>query len=306
MDVDPNRVVPNPENPRLVFREAEMNQLLDSISTVGIKVPLTMYAESDQWVLIDGERRWRCALRLNLGTMPAIIQPKPGPLENLLTMFNIHNVRLEWDLMPMAMKLRQVKKLLFEEGKPNQARDLSGVTGVPLPTVNRALELLELPKRYQDLLLEEAAKPKDKQEITADLFIEVNKSKRVVRDYAPQVFDEVSEEQYVDAMVNKYRQGVIKNVTRVRDISKIARAERTGGTAEEVAPILVDLVKKPDYRIEDAYRETVEMSYKARDIATRAAGLIERLQDFQTGKRLSSEVRDILSRLRNEIDRLMS
>src|SRR5258708_4954851 len=119
LDVDPNRVYPNPENPRLVFREAEMNQLLDSINTVGIKVPLTMYAESDQWVLIDGERRWRCALRLNLETVPAIVQPKPGPLENLLTMFNIHNVRVEWDLMPMAIKLRQVKKLLLEGGQPN-------------------------------------------------------------------------------------------------------------------------------------------------------------------------------------------
>lgn len=149
----PDSISPNPDNPRLIFREEEMQQLLDSISKVGIKVPLSVYRDDGKYVLVDGERRWRCARKLNLKEVPAIVQPKPGPLENILTMFNIHNVRVDWDLMPMALKLGQVRDMLAEEGQPSSPRDLAGLSGVSLPTVRRALELLELPKRYQRLLL---------------------------------------------------------------------------------------------------------------------------------------------------------
>lgn len=78
------------------------------------------------------------------------------------------------------------------------------MTGVTLPTVRRALDLLELPQHYQDILLTEAEKPRDQQKITADVFVEVNKSKRVIRSYQPEVFDHVTDEQFVDAMVDKY------------------------------------------------------------------------------------------------------
>src|ERR1700681_1121552 len=117
-EVDPDRIAPNPDNPRLIFREAEMNTLLESISEVGIKVPLSVYREGQRLVLIDGERRWRCAKKLNLKVVPVIVQPTPSKLENLLTMFNIHNVRVDWDLMPAALKLKEVKLLLESEGTP--------------------------------------------------------------------------------------------------------------------------------------------------------------------------------------------
>src|SRR5207244_1926735 len=84
MQVHPDKVDRNPDNPRLIFREDEMNSLLDSIKEVGIQVPVTVYRDADRFTLIDGERRWRCAVKLNLPKMPAIIQPKPTPLENLL------------------------------------------------------------------------------------------------------------------------------------------------------------------------------------------------------------------------------
>jgi len=43
--LNPDLIVPNPDNPRLIFREGEMAQLLESIRAVGIQVPLTVYAE---------------------------------------------------------------------------------------------------------------------------------------------------------------------------------------------------------------------------------------------------------------------
>src|SRR5260370_9892804 len=94
-----------------------MNDLLESIREVGIKVPVSVYSDGHKFTLLDGERRWRCAKKLNLKVVPAIVQPKPTRLENLLMMFNIHNVRVDWDLMPIALKLGEVREMLEKEGK---------------------------------------------------------------------------------------------------------------------------------------------------------------------------------------------
>lgn len=303
--ISPDAIEPNPDNPRLVFREQEMNQLLESIREVGIKVPLSVYAEGERYVLIDGERRWRCSRRLNLDFVPALVEPKPTRLQNILTMFNIHNVRVDWDLMPMALKLDEVRKLLENDGMPSKAKDLSAITGVPLPTVRRALELLELPKKYQKMLLDEAEKPRDQQKITADLFVEINKSKRAIERYVPEVFEAIPEDQYVESMVEKYRSGVIKNVVHFRDVSRMARAERAGEDPEDVVPTLIDFVRTPTVSVQDAYHETVETAYQARDLTTRVSSLIGLLRDGPRPSRLPTELKDLLADLRAEIDRIL-
>ena len=303
--IRPDRIRPNPDNPRLVFRESEMQQLLESISEVGIKVPLTVYRDGQDYYLIDGERRWRCARKLNLATVPAIVQPKPTKLENLLMMFNIHNVRVDWDLMPMAIKLDEIRELLQRDGKAANPKNLAGITGVSLTTVRRALELLELPKKYQQMLLREAQKPRDQQKVTVDLFVEINKSRKVIERYVPEVFSKIKGSEYVDAMVDKYLAGVVGNVVAFRQVSKIARAELAGQDRVSVLPILVDLVRKPDYRIEDAFKATVELAYQMRDLTTKISGLVEALRTLSNRRRLSDEVRQQLGRLRREIDRLL-
>jgi ParB family transcriptional regulator, chromosome partitioning protein len=304
VDIPPDLIDPNPENPRLVFREADMKLLLASIKEVGILVPLAVYARGRRYVLIDGERRWRTAKRLNLRSVPALVQPEPGPLENLLTMFNIHNVRVEWDLMPMAKTLRRVQELLEADGRLATASNVAGLTGVPLPTVRRALELLELPQEYQDMLLEEAAKPRDQQVIKADLFVEINKASRTIERYIPEVFARVPPRQFLDSMVQKYRSGIVNNVVAYRDISRMARAERAGANRTAAVPAIIRLVQKPDLKIERAYEQTVRSEYEARDIATRASALADRLAGIGSAEDLSDDARAALARLREELDRL--
>lgn len=226
--IHPDKLKRNPDNPRLVFREAEMNELLESIREVGIKVPLSVYPDGAHYTLIDGERRWRCATKLNLTAVPAIVLAKPSRLENLLMMFNIHNVRLDWDLMPMAIKLGEIREMLAKGGKATNAKALAAVTGVRLATVRRAFDLLELPQKYQTMLLKEAEKPREEQRIKVDLFIEIYKSLHAVERHAPEVLDQVSKPQYVDSLVKKYLDGVVENVVAFREVSKIARAELTG------------------------------------------------------------------------------
>lgn len=304
-EIKPDKIRANPDNPRLVFREDEMQQLMDSIKEVGIKVPISLYEDGPKFVLLDGERRWRCAKRLNLSVVPAIVQPKPSRLENILMMFNIHNVRVDWDPMPMALKLRDVKDLLEKEGKDASAKALSAVTGVRLSSVRRALDLLDLPQKYQTMLVKESAKPRAEQRVRADLFIEIYKSLHAIERYAPEVLEDVSKSRYIDAMVKKYLGGVIDNVVSFREVSKIARAERAGVDRQEALPALAKLIRQDSYSIKDAYRDTVEAAYTRRDIITRLGGIVEKLKTIRAGSRLTDEFREALESAKFEIERLL-
>ena len=73
-------------------------------------MPLTVYAKGDGFVILDGERRWRCARRLALAEIPAIVLPEPTPLQNIMMMFAIHNTRTDWDPLPTAYKLRELEE----------------------------------------------------------------------------------------------------------------------------------------------------------------------------------------------------
>jgi len=71
--LSPGEIRANPENPRLVFRQEEMENLMRSIGRHGVQVPVAVYEDGGFYTLIDGERRWRCASKLNLKAIPALI-----------------------------------------------------------------------------------------------------------------------------------------------------------------------------------------------------------------------------------------
>jgi ParB family transcriptional regulator, chromosome partitioning protein len=304
-EINPDSIRQNPDNPRLIFQEDEMNELLESIREVGIKVPISVFSDGNRYTLLDGERRWRCAKKLNLRLVPAIVQPKPTRLENLLMMFNIHNVRVDWDLMPMALKLGDVREMLEKEGKDTSPKALAAVTGVRLATIRRALELLDLPAKYQRLLLKEAEKPRTQQRIKADLFIEIYKSMHAVERYVPAVFEKVTKAAYVDSMVEKYVSGVVDNVVAYREVSKIARAERAGVEKERATPTIIKLVRDKKYSVDQAYEDTVQAAYEQRDLLTKLHGITAKLAAYKTVKGLGPDIREALEQLRTEIDRML-
>ena len=148
--ISPDLIDINPENPRLIFDEKQDLALLESIDEVGILVPLIVFPDKPgRFTLLDGERRLRCAKRLNLKTVPVNKIAKPSKIENVLRMFNIHNIREKWKLMPTALKLGTL--LEDESFKEKSHREIGKLTGLSTPTVSRCIELLRLDKKYQDM-----------------------------------------------------------------------------------------------------------------------------------------------------------
>ena len=50
--LSPDRIVPNPENPRLVFRQEEMESLMVSIAKYGVQVPIAVFQDGTNTYLL--------------------------------------------------------------------------------------------------------------------------------------------------------------------------------------------------------------------------------------------------------------
>lgn len=171
--VDPRRIDRNPENPRLVFRQDELDALADSIERQGILVPLTLYEDGKKYRILDGERRWRCALKLGMPQVPAILVGKPDRMTNLMMMFAIHHRRNEWDPLPTAQKLKVLDELYEKRyGRKPRERELAELASLKIGEVRRLKKLLGLPEEYLHLLLQELEKPRSEQNLTVDQVLE--------------------------------------------------------------------------------------------------------------------------------------
>lgn len=307
--IDPREISPNPDNPRLIFRQEEMEHLLVSIDTHGIQVPLAVYQEGKKYKLIDGERRWRCATKLNLTTVPALVQEKPTPLENLLLMYNIHALREQWDYFTIASKLSDVVELFFEEKgvRPTEA-ELSGATGLTRGQIRRCRLLMDLPERFKTELLEELHLPKSRQQLSEDFFIEMEKSlKTVVKrlpEYGPKI-DKVR-----TALIKKFRSEKIKAITDFRLLSKIATSIDNLDIAHKSTRNLLDRVFDPKdpMSIKDAYENTVEFGYDEKKAERQIVHLQEYLAgilDEEQADELDDDFVEALKKLRKEIDEVI-
>lgn len=289
----------NPENPRLVFRPGELEDLLESIRVHGVQVPIAVYKDGKRYVLVDGERRWRCSLKLNRPTIPALVQAKPDPLGNLLLMFNIHSLREQWDLLTIALKLPRVVNLLKEKLQRDPAeRDIAEQTGLNRSVIRRCKLLMELPQKYKDEILAELNKPKAQQKITEDLFIEMERALKTVERAMPSVIP--NRDSVRQILLKKYKSGVINNRVHFRNIAKIARAEKVGYDTASAEDQLRRLFQDNNYSIEDAFLNSVGEAYKERDVGTRIVsllGLLEGLEPEEIDADLKEKIKALEERL---------
>jgi ParB/RepB/Spo0J family partition protein len=293
----------NPENPRQIFRSAELEELLRSIQEYGVQVPISVYREAKRFVLIDGERRWRCSLKLNKKTISALVQEKPSVLANLLLMFNIHSLREQWDLLTTAAKLPRVTDLLTADlGRRPTEAELSDRTGLSRSTLRRCRLLVDLPEEYWAEMLSELNRPKAQQKLTEDFFIEMERALTTVSRSMPEVIGDRDRVRRV--LITKYRNGVIKNRTDFRYLAKIARATRVEADERKAARVLEKAFTKNDYSLEDAYDQSVSYAYNEREILTRIRGLSEHLESL-SARDMDEELRGQLRQLEMLIHRLL-
>ncbi|MBI4847108.1 MAG: ParB/RepB/Spo0J family partition protein [Nitrospirae bacterium] len=140
LDLNIKAIVPNEYQPRRVFNDAALNDLISSIKEKGVIQPVIVRRTSDgSYQLIAGERRWRAATAAGLATIPAIVKDA-APVE-ALELALIENIQRE-DLNPLETA-EAFQRLISDFNLTHD--DLSKKVGKDRATVTNYLRILKLP-----------------------------------------------------------------------------------------------------------------------------------------------------------------
>ena len=137
---------PNPFQPRTLFPESELRELVDSVRAKGVIQPVLVRRSGERYQLVAGERRWRAAQAAQLDVIPAVVRDMDDreALELALT----ENL-LRDDLGPMeAARAYQTLQERFGASQEEIAQHL----GLNRATVANTLRLLRLPDSIQTLI----------------------------------------------------------------------------------------------------------------------------------------------------------
>lgn len=147
-EIAPADIERNPRQPRQVFDEEALSELVHSIREFGLLQPIVVRPVKDsasgaRYQIVMGERRWRAAQEAGLATIPAIVRETGD--DDLLRdalLENIHRVQLN----PLE-EAAAYQQLLDEFGVTHD--ELAARIGRSRPLITNMIRLLKLPIAVQ-------------------------------------------------------------------------------------------------------------------------------------------------------------
>jgi ParB/RepB/Spo0J family partition protein len=148
-----NKVFPNPDQPRKHFDQDRLDELAMSIREYGVQEPIKVVPREGRYMIVMGERRWRASELAGKSTIPSII-------ENL----NAHQV----EELALLENIQREDLNIIEQGKAYQrlidrgwtVEDMARKFGYKKtgPIYDR-LSLLSLAADYQDMVIKGSLTP---------------------------------------------------------------------------------------------------------------------------------------------------
>jgi len=153
MMVSVDQIITNPNQPRKIFKERELEELANSIRENGVIQPLIVAEAAPEnsggkvkFELIAGERRLRASILAGLDQVPVVV--KRGTEREKMVMAIIENVqRADLNCVEEALAYYQ----LIEDYKLTQ-EDVAKKIGKERSTVANFLRILKLPRKVIELL----------------------------------------------------------------------------------------------------------------------------------------------------------
>ncbi len=264
-ELEIDRIVPNPFQPRTEFDSAGLDELAASIANHGVLQPIVVRRTPDGgFELIAGERRFRASKKVGLSSIPAVVKTQVSDRE-MLELALVENVQRQ-ALNPME------KALAFKEMQDSlglSQEQVADKVGLRRSTVANHLRLLSLPEPARDAVRQG--------------LISMGHAKALVG--------------LGESEVLSHLEKIVRDGLSVREIEGIVREEAGRATAPEVltpesegepqAPWIADietrmreaLGTKVTIRNGDGYRGQIQVEYYNRGDLDR---LIEKLTDKKT------------------------
>lgn len=144
IEIDVDKIEPNPYQPRSNFDKEALRELSDSIARHGLIQPIIVIQKDDSYVLIAGERRLRATKLLGERKIKAVVADIKS--QNLRELALIENIQRE-DLNPI--ELAKSYKELIGEYRITQ-EELADIIKKSRVQITNTLRLLSLCDEVQD------------------------------------------------------------------------------------------------------------------------------------------------------------
>ncbi|MHB1160505.1 MAG: ParB/RepB/Spo0J family partition protein, partial [Chloroflexota bacterium] len=148
VEIDLDRISPNPRQPRTLMKEEALADLAESIRQHGVLQPLIVTRAGQNYTLVAGERRWRAARLAGLRTVPALV--KDTSPHQMLELALVENIQRQ-DLGPLE-EAAAYRQLLEEHGLTQE--EVARRVGKSRSAVANSLRLLNLPPEAKSALEE--------------------------------------------------------------------------------------------------------------------------------------------------------
>jgi ParB family chromosome partitioning protein len=141
------RIEPNPEQPRLAFEQAALDELTASIREHGVLQPILVRPLGpNTYQIVAGERRWRASKQAGLATIPALIEEIDD--DTALEIAIIENLQRE-DLSPLD-EAAMFDRMIREHGY--SIRKLADKLGKDKGYLENRLRLADAPPEIRELV----------------------------------------------------------------------------------------------------------------------------------------------------------
>lgn len=256
-ELDIDKVMPNPTQPRKTFDELALRELAASINNVGIIQPIVVTEKNGKYLIIAGERRYRACKLANKATIPAIIKDLSD--KDCKEIALIENLQRE-DLNPIE-EAEAMRALIDEFDLPQE--ELARRLGKSRPAITNSLRLLSLDERVIELIRDNRLSSGHGKALAGI------KNKEVQYKYAIAACDKKMSVRQIELIVNAYicpskavPKPKLKLSTEIKDLINdmqrvFATKVKAVGT-EEKGRIYIDYYTKDDlnriYNIIDTYK----------------------------------------------------
>ena len=146
LDLEIEKIKPNPDQPRHQFDPDALKELAASLRETGILQPLVVVPDKEDFKIIVGERRWRAAQMAGLRKVPALVRSLTTAQQHEASL--IENLQRE-DLNPMEIA-QAYQKMTEDLGYTQQ--EIADKVGKDRASVANYARLLKLPEEIQKMI----------------------------------------------------------------------------------------------------------------------------------------------------------
>jgi len=261
---------PRGMSPKQITTDPEFVRLVASIATYGILEPLIVKpsGKRDNYILIDGERRLRAALKAEIKKVPVLITS--GDFDGRILAYQVHMLRQIWTKAAETKAIRKIiADLREEEPDITEAEIKRKVIDITAHKSHEIGDILKLTK-YDNVTIEEILENKLKMSYLVQ--IESNFMK-LLQKHFPEIIIKHTEAKIRKTLIDKAIENKLGNTRYLMDHFRQVFSD--GDHKNEVRKLLTTFLTKKSIDIVTVYEEYKQLQPSQHETTDKVVGKIK-------------------------------